>query len=871
MGDLTPQGHALDSDVILGDNGNILRLVSIDTVACSVFLTFQYDNYDPSADPLRIIPRATELIDYTLGGLDFDSTADDRGAADTIHGEAGDDTIYGQVGNDVLYGEGQDDDLIGGYGHDWISAGTGDDGVVGDDGRIYTSRNIANQDESLYGLEAVDVDEFISTPGKIQQATIHLNGELKKTVNLTPFNVAPDNAGYQDPNYNAQYADDIIFGGLGHDFLHGGPGDDAISGAEAMDVGAMLIFPDDETSDATRTDGQLETTGYSVPYNPGHALGFEAYRAGEFALYDEFAPLESIAIAGTDLPYFLLVDAHDPDAPPIPGAFDVNTGTQIRSDGRDRIFGDLGNDWLVGGTDQDRVYGGYGNDLLDLDDDKSTPNSDNVPGINDQPDGPQASYEDMAYGGAGRDVLIGNTGGDRLIDWVGEFNSYLVPFAPFGTATVSRTLQPQLADYLYDISASDGADPTRALDAGTAVDRNGEPEGELGLVLQQDAAWQSQTGAPDDPQAGNIPGGKRDVLRGADFNNGSHGFFVDSGQLTIQNGRLSVASTSEDDDAAAVFHLEDALPGYYEIRATINASKPLAGAKSNTYLIYDYQGKEDFKFAGINVSTDKIQIGHRDASGWVVDAQANAQLKPDQDYQVLLAINGVNATLVVDGQHVFSHSFPARVVDGMSFGLNTGMVGLGADNATANLDNVFVQVLPPEITMEETETFDAAPAPRFVSESGAWRIDNSRLEGDASTAEGVNRIDLGQSLASGAILVLETSLQTSGAGGFVFDYYGPADYKFVAFDSTSSEIILGHRRRDGLNVDGRYAVTSSSDDDQLKITLRGSTVSVEWNGQAIGGHAYNAVVVDGQFGLLAQHGITSFDTVIWGTDDPAFE
>ena len=37
----------------------------------------------------------------------------------------------------------------------------------------------------------------------------------------------------------------------------------------------------------------------------------------------------------------------------------------------------------------------------------------------------------------GIDILIGNTGGDRLIDWVGEFNSYIVPFAPFGIATVS--------------------------------------------------------------------------------------------------------------------------------------------------------------------------------------------------------------------------------------------------------------------------------------------------------------------------------------------------------------------------------------------------------------------------------------------------
>ena len=33
--------------------------------------------------------------------------------------------------------------------------------------------------------------------------------------------------------------------------------------------------------------------------------------------------------------------------------------------------------------------------------------------------------------------------------------------------------------------------------------RNGEPFGELGLVLQQDALWGAQHGGPNDPQAGN--------------------------------------------------------------------------------------------------------------------------------------------------------------------------------------------------------------------------------------------------------------------------------------------------------------------------------------------------------------------------------
>ena len=70
-----------------------------------------------------------------------------------------------------------------------------------------------------------------------------------------------------------------------------------------------------------------------------------------------------------------------------------------------------------------------------------------------------------------------------------------------------------MKEYLYDLSEGDGADQTLPTLAGYDDARNGEPNGEIGLVGQQDPDWGDQTGAPDDPQAGNIPGGKRDVLR----------------------------------------------------------------------------------------------------------------------------------------------------------------------------------------------------------------------------------------------------------------------------------------------------------------------------------------------------------------------
>jgi Ca2+-binding RTX toxin-like protein len=895
-GDISVYGHAEDADVIAGDNANIYRLVgitleSIESLAAASgtgllgdvetyngFLSFNYDDYtdalaESGGTMLRIIPRAVELLDYTAGGPDYDAAAaaGDVGAGDEIHGESGDDTAYGQVGDDVLFGEGQDDDLIGGYGNDWISGGTGDDGVLGDDGRIYTSRNTeagngnnsADLSEPLYGIAHVE-PETISTPGKVQQADINVLGQLKKTVNLTPFNIQPNNALVVDPHYRTQAADDIIYGGLGDDFLHGGAGDDAMSGAEALAEAAVERYPDG-TPDDSRTDGVIVVTGYDRPVNLGNMLSFQARVAEEFAAYDEYLPMERISVGGAE---FLLNFEHTEGEA---------LGGGIFSDGDDRLFGDLGNDWMVGGTGRDNAYGGYGNDLLNLDDDLSTGG-----GINDTPDGPEYSYEDRAFGGAGRDVMIANTGGDRLIDWSGEFNGYIVPFAPFGLGTVSRAPNPAIREFLYALSASDGVDLTRPFDvaAGSAeaLARNGEPEGELGLVMQKDDDWQDQTGAPRDPQPGNVPGGERDVLRGASFNNGSpDGFFVDSGNFDFTGGRLEVSPQTLDGDAVSVFHIEDPLPVYFEMKAVINAGKPTGGLKSNAFLIFDYQSPTDFKYAGVNISNDKMEVGYRDASGWHEVVQGNAQLRPDRDYDVLLSVNGTAVTLVVDNKNVFTHVFDPRVDEfGYSYGLNTGMVGIGATSSKARIDNLKVQVLPPEITLEETEDFSDGVAQRQVPVTGNWSIVGSGNQayyrgapetGDDPAFTGTDLV-----IGSNHLLQLEADISSSAQAGFIFDRYGSQRFKFVTLSAATGEVLVGyHTARTGFVIEAAVdkGVTAGTVHN-LGVTLKGATVSVQLDGQLALSHAYNAVTVDGDYGLLSVGAPGSFDNLVIGTDDPAY-
>jgi hypothetical protein len=606
---------------------------------------------------------------------------------------------------------------------------------------------------------------------------------------------------------------------------------------------------------------------YDRPFNPGHVLGFADLRADEFRAYDEFNPMRQVFLDPNGLP--------DPTKTGTPFLlnFDARTAALVPiADGADMMFGDLGNDWMVGGTDRDWMFGGFGADLLNADDDHAS-----ALGENNIPDGPLSSYEDFAYGGAGRDVLIANTGGDRLIDWAGEFNSYLVPFSPFGMSTVSRMISPALQQFLYDLSRGAGADRTRAADTGEDPARNGEPHGEMGLVNQRDNWWQEQTGAPDDPQPGNT-NGKKDVLRSADFNNGStQGFSADSGTWTVQGGALYMSATTPSGDAVTIYHVGEQLPSYYELQVTINAVKPTGGWKANSYVIFDYHSPTDFKFAGIDVSLDKVVLGHRTTSGWVVDKQiANVKLKPDTFYNMLVAVNGLVVTVTLNNSQSFSYAFAPRLIDGVPSNLNWGYVGFGSENARARLDNIQVKVLERPFTLITNEGFDDGAADLFTgAQTGDWDIVAQRYFGtDADMAMSLVDLGLEKGIQATARTELSVTLNTGASAGFVFDLYSVDDFKFVLADTAADRVLIGHRVRGTWTVDASATFDFNSlgiqKDHRLLISLAASTVSVMVDDRAVVGHAFNAVVVDGAFGTMTRYGEATFDDFTLKTSDSRF-
>jgi hypothetical protein len=543
------------------------------------------------------------------------------------------------------------------------------------------------------------------------------------------------------------------------------------------------------------------------------------------------------------------------------------------TDGNDVLFGDYGNDWITGGTGKDTLWGGWGNDLLNADDTLLTNG-----GLNDVPD-TDTSYEDRVVGGAGLDVLIGNTGGDRLIDWVGEFNSFLVPFAPFGLGTVSRQVQPGLFDFLYALAKAQGADPTLVQETGAAsASRNGEPFGEIGLVTQQDPMWQDQTGGPRDPQPGNTPGGKRDVLRSADFNTTStmDGFFVDSGSFSVSSGSLAVTAAGLGGDAAAVYDVDGYLPVYYEVAASIKVTKPTGGWRANAFMIFDYFSKTDFKFAGIDVSTNKLVIGHRTASGWIYDAQATPRsFKSDTYYDLVLAVNGTAVTLSVNGTMALSYTFAPRLIAGQLVGLNKGMTGMGSNNSRGVFDNVQVRVLAPQVTFDQTIDLRASTGSLGVPLAGTWTSTSNGFTGVAlAGAQALVPFSFGSvtRLASTAWVNLQTTVTTSGIAGLAFDIYGSGDFKFAVIDVAGQRLLLGHlEARRGWTVDASVAFTLSAGTAYtLEVVLKGASVSLSVNGAFGLSFGYNAGVSDGALGLLGRAAPALFTSMRVRTDDSVF-
>ncbi len=228
--DIGSRMYYFDADVILGDNGQIFRLVG---------------KNGSNTGPI-FVPNHPSQLARVFQFLDYNSTGN-LGGADTISGASGNDEIYGMTGDDNLWltGGGTNNSLYGGVGRDVFSfsyvenyipiseLATAMDFVRGED-RVSVSHLNLN--------DWADLQLLISNDGQNNTLlTVYLNGQISraKINGINPslllasdFILNSDNA---NQTITGTDGADHLFAGLGDDTIRGGAGNDTLFGEAGND------------------------------------------------------------------------------------------------------------------------------------------------------------------------------------------------------------------------------------------------------------------------------------------------------------------------------------------------------------------------------------------------------------------------------------------------------------------------------------------------------------------------------------------------------------------------------------------------------------------------------------------------------------
>ncbi len=187
------------------------------------------------------------------------------------------------------------------------------------------------------------------------------------------------------------------------------------------------------------------------------------------------------------------------------------------------------------------------------------------------------------------------------------------------------------------------------------------------------------------------------------------------------------------------------LPAAYTIELEFE-SLYVDGREQNGFLIFDYRGPDQFKFAGARVAEGHWTIGRYDGS-WVDEALLEDGITTEKVYHLQVRIDGGTVTLFPEGpagEKRLSHEFEG--------GLGRGRIGLAVEHASARFDNLRIGVETPGEDGTGpgapgrylyTERFSDGRADGFEEISGVWRVADWAFE-DVSVKARANEPQLGR-------------------------------------------------------------------------------------------------------------------------------
>ncbi|MCA9041577.1 MAG: hypothetical protein KDA65_14585 [Planctomycetaceae bacterium] len=340
------------------------------------------------------------------------------------------------------------------------------------------------------------------------------------------------------------------------------------------------------------------------------------------------------------------------------------------------------------------------------------------------------------------------------------------------------------------------------------------------------------------------------------------------------NNKLFFHGTGNFGLGVALLDNQSPLPTKFEFAADI-ASYQGAGLWNDSFLVFDYQGPNDFKYAGMFTGQDEWIIGHYQGNWGNRLATAPRELYTNTEYTLHLKLDGDHVGLFVNGLPVADATFTS--------GIGNGKVGMAGYNSRTSFDNISIDTTVDSGKPEElpySNDFETQTAPRLYYFNGfSWGFTNGadkHLRSNTSYLTNPVRhlatayFPLDQTTAPANIDIAARISSKNGVsvennGYIIFDYHHEQDFKYAGYDANTNQWLIGHFQGDWTDVkamvdwDDTARTINMNQWYSLNVALNGTSVSLTVDGEAIASYDFGTALNQGGIGLAQYNAFTWFD------------
>ncbi|MCA9040765.1 MAG: VCBS repeat-containing protein [Planctomycetaceae bacterium] len=349
------------------------------------------------------------------------------------------------------------------------------------------------------------------------------------------------------------------------------------------------------------------------------------------------------------------------------------------------------------------------------------------------------------------------------------------------------------------------------------------------------------------------------------------GIYTDSGDKSlIFNGRDSIGLGAAYLDTAAP------MPDQYEIVAKVS-SYSTPNVWYDGFLIFDYQGPNDFKYAGMFVGQNQWVIGHYQGNWSNRIAQYDmddigGSINADQEYTLFVRIDGDDVEFFADGIKRVSGTFTS--------GIQNGTAGVASYNGWTGFDDL--EIAPSvsygkPVDIPFAEDFNDNVADDFYyNRPNYWKVVNPggqqllRVNTSYNDLLAVAHVPLNPETTPTDYSIsadIRSIPTVSGLenGFIIFDYKHDNDFKYAGFFANENEWIIGHYQGDWNN---RLAQVDWDDTSRtintrqwytLNVLIQDDIVQLRVDDELITQADFNVPLNQGAAGLASDTAFNWFD------------